>query len=50
MVPGDDEAQAAIPLLGGRTPLDGKPAAYVCENFTCNLPVTAPEELERQLG
>ena len=50
MAPGDDAAEAAIPLLGRRTPVDGKPAAYVCENFTCNLPVTDPEELERQLG
>jgi uncharacterized protein YyaL (SSP411 family) len=46
----DAEAQAAIPLLRGRTTADGKPAAYVCENFTCNLPVTGPDELERQLG
>ncbi len=47
--PGDREAEEAIPLLAGRTPVDGKPAAYVCENFTCNLPVTDPEELDRQL-
>jgi uncharacterized protein YyaL (SSP411 family) len=50
MAPGDAEAEAAIPLLAGRTPVDGKPAAYVCENFACNLPVSDPEELERQLG
>jgi uncharacterized protein YyaL (SSP411 family) len=33
------------PLLAGRTLLDGLPAAYVCENFACQLPVAAPEEL-----
>jgi uncharacterized protein YyaL (SSP411 family) len=27
------------------SPLDGKPAAYVCENFTCKAPVTDPKQL-----
>jgi uncharacterized protein YyaL (SSP411 family) len=29
--------------------LAGKPTAYVCEGFVCNLPVTRPEELAGQL-
>jgi uncharacterized protein YyaL (SSP411 family) len=33
------------PLLAGRTSVDGKPAAYVCENFACQLPATAAEAL-----
>jgi hypothetical protein len=33
------------PLLAGRTLLDGRAAAYVCENFTCQLPVASAEEL-----
>ncbi|HXF29957.1 MAG TPA: thioredoxin domain-containing protein [Solirubrobacterales bacterium] len=37
------------PLLDARTEIGGEPAAYVCEGFTCNLPVTDPEELRREL-
>jgi uncharacterized protein YyaL (SSP411 family) len=37
------------PLLAGRTTVDGQPAAYVCQNFTCRLPATDPTELKRQL-
>jgi uncharacterized protein len=50
MRPGDDEAEDAIPLLKGRAPVDGHAAAYVCENFACNMPVTEPAALERLLA
>jgi uncharacterized protein YyaL (SSP411 family) len=33
------------PLLAGRTQVDGLSAAYVCENFSCRVPVTSPEHL-----
>jgi uncharacterized protein YyaL (SSP411 family) len=39
-----------IPLLAGRTQVDGSPTAYVCQNYTCRLPVTGPEALAKQLG
>jgi uncharacterized protein YyaL (SSP411 family) len=39
-----------IPLLAGRKLVDGKAAAYICENFTCKLPVTSPKELIIQLS
>ncbi len=31
------------------TAIDGKPSAYVCENFACKLPVTTGHDLERLL-
>ena len=37
------------PLLDARTEVGGEPAAYVCEGFTCRLPVTDTDALRRQL-
>jgi uncharacterized protein YyaL (SSP411 family) len=36
--------------LRSMSPINGKPAAYVCENFTCQAPVTDPKELRRLLS
>jgi uncharacterized protein YyaL (SSP411 family) len=38
-----------IPLLEGRTLVDARPTAYVCEGFTCDLPTTDVEVFGRQL-
>jgi uncharacterized protein YyaL (SSP411 family) len=34
-----------LEALRGMKQVDGKPTAYVCENFTCQAPVTAPAAL-----
>jgi hypothetical protein len=49
MEPGDEEAAAAVPLLEGRGMVGGQPTAFVCENFTCQMPVTEPAALAAQL-
>ena len=38
-----------VPLLEGRGPVDGHAAAYVCERFVCQAPVTSPEDLAAAL-
>jgi uncharacterized protein YyaL (SSP411 family) len=35
----------AVPLLEGRTTVNGRAAAYVCEHFACQAPVTDPRDL-----
>jgi uncharacterized protein YyaL (SSP411 family) len=50
----DPDAMAAhagdVPLLADRPLVDGRPAAYVCRNFTCAAPVTDPAALQELLG
>ncbi|HEU5424512.1 MAG TPA: thioredoxin domain-containing protein [Nitrolancea sp.] len=48
--PGNETEPAIIPLLEAREPIDGQPAAYVCQNYSCRLPVTTPEALAAELG
>ncbi len=41
--------ESMLPLLQDRTLVDGQPAAYVCENYACKLPVTDAAALAKLL-
>ena len=47
---GDGGLLARSPLLEGRKAVSGRPTAYVCENYVCQLPVTEPSDLAKQLS
>jgi uncharacterized protein YyaL (SSP411 family) len=47
---GGPEGSERPELLRERPAVEGKPAAYVCQHFTCQAPVTEPSELAAQLG
>lgn len=44
------DVENPLPLLQGRTLVDGRPAAYVCQNYACKLPVTKEEDLAALLA
>ncbi|HEY0079531.1 MAG TPA: thioredoxin domain-containing protein [Pyrinomonadaceae bacterium] len=46
---GDERAARLSTLLQNRSTIGGRPTAYVCENRTCQQPVTTPHELAAQL-
>ncbi len=41
--------RSLVTTLHGRTLVQGRPAAYVCRNYVCKLPVTDPSHLAAQL-
>jgi uncharacterized protein YyaL (SSP411 family) len=49
MLAGDALARY-LPVVATMKPVDGKPAAYVCENYVCQLPTTDPERFADLIG
>ena len=49
LVGAGNDGEHGLPLLESRGMVEGKPTAYVCQNYACQLPVTTPEELAEQL-
>jgi uncharacterized protein len=47
---GPGEGRTAVALMEQRTPVEGRAAAYVCERFACQRPVTEPDELRALLA
>jgi uncharacterized protein YyaL (SSP411 family) len=48
--PGEEPPLVPSPLLADRAQIDRKATAYVCEQYTCKLPVTDAGALRDQLG
>jgi uncharacterized protein YyaL (SSP411 family) len=43
--PHREEVEKKVPLLTGKTPGDGQPRFYVCENYTCQAPTENLDEV-----
>lgn len=44
------EANTEVPLFTDRVKINGQDTAYVCQNFTCKLPVNSVNDLVQQLA
>jgi uncharacterized protein YyaL (SSP411 family) len=47
--PEGSRSTEGLPLLDARLTVAGKPTAYLCREYVCQLPVTEPDALARQL-
>jgi uncharacterized protein len=46
---GSDGRVSTLPLLAGKSAIDGKPALYICRNFSCQQPLTEPRLVNEAL-
>ena len=44
------EIEKLLPPAAGKKAVDGRPAAYVCRNYTCEAPITDPLALVAASG
>ena len=50
VMPPDKNLEMSVPLFESRRMIDGKPTAYVCRNYACELPVNDITGLAAQLS
>ena len=50
VMPPDKSLEMSMPLFESRRMIDGKPTAYVCRNYACELPVNEVAGLAAQLS
>ena len=48
--PGDSAIESLVPFLKEQKMVNGKPTAYVCENYFCKLPTNDPKQLAKLLA
>ena len=48
-VESDGVLEELAPFVAGQVPIDGRTAAYFCQDFACQAPTTDPGELQRML-
>ena len=47
---GEEALIEMAPYTEGQKPIEGKATAYICENYSCQAPVTNVDDLASRLG
>jgi uncharacterized protein len=48
--PSDPIPITGLPLLEGKTMINGQPTIYICENYSCDKPISSPNVLRSRLS